>query len=77
MCDKRQTREEFIGEILDGTLNYYKITTKSYEIFVDGDSAHMDVTHTLDAKVYGMRGARTLSGSSTYKKRNEIWVRVK
>ena len=27
MSGKKQTREEFIGEIMDGTLNYFKVDT--------------------------------------------------
>ena len=76
MSGKKQTREELIGEILDGTLNYYKIDTKDYSISVTGDTAWMKVTHTLTAKVYGISGAWTMSGEYTYKKRNGIWVRV-
>ncbi|QTQ10818.1 DUF4440 domain-containing protein [Treponema parvum] len=76
MSGKKQTRCEYIGEIMDGTLNYYKITTKEYNIRVNGDTAYMSVTHTLDAKVYGMTGAWTTRGTATYKKRGGIWVRV-
>ena len=76
MSGKKQTREEFIGEIMDGTLNYFKVDTKDYSISVDGDTAHMKVTHTLTAKVYGISGSWTLGGENTYKKRNGIWVRV-
>ena len=77
MSGKKQTREEFIGEIMDGTLNYFKVDTKDYSINVDGDTAHMKVTHTLTAKVYGISGSWTMSGENTYKKRDGIWVRVR
>ena len=77
MSGKKQTREEFIGEIMDGTLNYFKVDTKNYSIIVNGDTARMKVTHTLTAKVYGISGAWTLTGENTYKKRGGIWVRVK
>ena len=77
MSGKKQTREEFIGEIMDGTLNYFKVDTKDYSISVDGDTAHMKVTHILTAKVYGISGSWTLGGENTYKKRNGIWVRIK
>ena len=77
MSGKKQAREEFIGEIMDGTLNYFKVDTKDYSISVDGDTAHMKVTHTLTAKVYGISGAWTLTGENTYKKRSGIWVRVR
>ena len=68
MSGKKQTREEFIGEIMDGTLNYFKVDTKDYSISVDGDTAHMKVTHTLTAKVYGISDSWTLGGENTYKK---------
>ena len=77
MSGKKQTREEFISEIMDGTLNYFKVDTKDYSISVDGDTAHMKVTHTLTAKVYGISGSWTMGGENTYKKRDGIWVRVK
>lgn len=76
MSGKKQTREEFIDEIMDGTLNYFKVDTKDYSIRVDADTAHMKVTHTLTAKVYGISGSWTMSGENTYKKRNGIWIRV-
>ena len=77
MSEKKQTHEEFIGKIMDGTLNYFKVDTKDYSISIDSDTAYMKVTHTLMAKVYGISGSWTMSGEYTYKKRNGIWVRVK
>ena len=77
MSGKKQTREEFIGEIMDGTLNYFKVDTKDYKIQLAGNTARMKVTHTLTAKVYGISGSWTMSGENTYKKRGGIWVRVK
>jgi hypothetical protein len=53
------------------------VDTKDYSIRVDGDTAHMKVTHTLTAKVYGISGSWTMSGENTYKKRGGIWVRIK
>jgi hypothetical protein len=76
MSGKKQTREEFIGEIMDGTLNYFKVDTKDYSINIDGDTAQVKVTHTLTAKVYGISGSWTMSGGNTYKKRDGIWIRV-
>ena len=77
MSGKKQTREEFIGEIMDGTLNYFKVDTKDYSISVNGDTAHMKVTHTLTAKVYDISGSWPMSVENIYKKRGGIWVRIK
>lgn len=65
MSGKKQTREEFIGEIMDRTLNYFKVDTKDYSIIVDGDTAQMKATHTLTAKVYGISDSWTMSGENT------------
>lgn len=65
MSGKKQTREEFIGEIMDGTLNYFKVDTKDYSINVNGDMAHMKVTHTLTAKVYGISGCWSMNGNTS------------
>ena len=77
MSGKKQTRDEFVGEIMDGTLNYFKVDTKDFSIIVDGDTAHMKVTHKLTAKVYGISCSWTMSGENTYKKSGGIWVRIK
>ena len=76
MSGKKQTQKEFIGEIMDGTLNYFKVGTKDFSISVNGDTAHMKVTHTLTAKVYGISGSWTMSGENTYKKWDGIWIRI-
>lgn len=76
MSGKRQTRSEYIGEIMDGTLNYFKITDKKCEIQVDGSKAVMKVRHALNAKVYGMSGEWTMGGTFRYEKRGGIWVHV-
>ena len=44
MSGKKQTREEFISEIMDGTLNYFKVDTKDYSINVNGDTANFSIT---------------------------------
>ena len=49
---------------------------RSCKIRVDGDTAYMRVTQTLDAKVYGISGSWTLNGEATYQKRGGIWIRV-
>ena len=76
MSGKKQTQKEFIGEIMDGTLNYFKVGTKDFSISVNGDTAHMKVTHILTAKVYGISGSWTMSGENTYKKWDGIWIRI-
>ena len=57
MSGKTQTKEEFFGEIEDGTLNNYKYELHDKVITIDGDTALLTGSTTLTAKVYGMSGS--------------------
>ena len=74
MSGKKQTREEFFDDIVNGKLNYYKITTHKADVSVNGDTATVDYRHTLDALAYGARGAWTFSGTMFLRKINGDWV---
>ena len=50
MSGKKQTREEFIGEIMDGSQNYFKVDTKDYSISVNGDTANFSITVLMNHK---------------------------
>ena len=74
MSGKTQTKQEFIDEIMDGTLNYYKSTINNPDIKVCGENKSIfkaDVT--LDAKVYGIKGTWTLHSQQTLEKINNKW----
>ena len=74
MSGKKQTREEFFDDIVNGKLNYYKITTHKADVSVNGDTATVDYRHTLDALAYGARGAWTFNGTMFMRKINGDWV---
>ncbi len=73
MSGKKQTKEEFFGEIEDGTLNYYKYQIKNLNIAVDGDHATLNADVTLTAKVYGMSGSWTLGTHQNFIKIDQEW----
>lgn len=74
MSGKTQTKDEYIGEIMDGTLNYYKsIINNSIIMIKEKDKALLKADVTLDAKVYGMKGTWTLHSEQTMEKINEKW----
>ena len=74
MSGKTQTKQEFIDEIMDGTLNYYKSTINNPDIKVCGENkAICKADVTLDAKVYGMKGTWTLHSQQTLEKINDKW----
>jgi len=70
MSGKTQTKEEYFGEIADGTLNYYKYKIADCKIAVNGDTATLTANVTLTAKVYGMSGSWTLPVNAHFEKIN-------
>ncbi len=74
MSGKKQTKQEYIDEIMDGTLNYYKSTINNPRISMHDDTkATFNADVTLDAKVYGMKGTWTLQSEQTMEKIDGIW----
>ena len=74
MSGKTQTKEEYFGEIADGTLNYYKYKIADCKITVNGDTATLTANVTLTAKVYGMSGSWTLPVNAHFEKINNKWI---
>ena len=60
MSGKTQSKGEFIGEVMDGTLNYFKSEIIEPTILWDDDeNASLVGDVTLTAKVYGINGKWT------------------
>lgn len=73
MSGKVQTKDEFFGEITDGTLNYYGYKIDNLTITVSGKTAMLVADVTLDAKVYGSSGSWTLPVNVKFKKIADKW----
>ena len=73
MSGKTQTKEEFFGEIADGTLNYYAYDIHDPQITVSGDEAVLTASVTLTAKVYGASGEWTLPVNARFTKIDGEW----
>ena len=74
MSGKTQTKQEYIDEIMDGTLNYYKSTINNPSISIEKEEkAILKADVTLDAKVYGIKGTWTLHSQQSMKKINDKW----
>ena len=74
MSGKTQTKTEYIDQIMDGTLNYYKSIINNPIIMIkEKVKAILKADVTLDAKVYGMKGTWTLHSEQTMEKINEKW----
>lgn len=74
MSGKTQSKDEFFGEIADGTLNYYKYRIDDCEITVNGSTAILKANVTLTAKVYGISGSWTLPVNAHFEKANDEWI---
>ena len=73
MSGKTQTKEEFFGEIADGTLNYYAYKLNDPVVTVNGDTATLTGSTTLEAKVYGSSGTWTLTTNQKFVKLDGAW----
>ena len=74
MSGKKQTREEFFREIMDGTLNYYRYQIHDPAVTVRGDAAILKARTTLTAKVYGISGSWTLPTEAHFIRQNGAWI---
>lgn len=75
MSGKKQTKEEFIREVMDGTLNYFKSQIHDPSIlFDDEENATFISDVTLTARVYGARGSWTIDTVMDFKKIDGEWI---
>lgn len=70
----RQSIDEFISGLLDGTFNYYSAEHDDIQISVKGNTATMVGKSKVLAAVYGGSKSRwRLRGDFTLRKENENW----
>lgn len=74
MSGKTQTREEFFGEIGDGTLNYYDYRIDDPQIRISGDYACLSSTTTLTARVYGFSSSWPLRTEAWFQRVSDEWI---
>lgn len=74
MSGKTQTKEEFFGEIEDGTLNYYEYKIDNPKVRIDGNYACLTSTTTLTARVYGFSGSWPLRTEAWFQRIDGAWI---
>ena len=74
MSGKTQTKEEFFGEIEDGTLNYFQYRIENPQVRFSGDFACLTSTTTLTARVYGFSGSWPLRTEAWFHRINGEWI---
>lgn len=74
MTGVRQSREEFLSGLRDGTFHYYSAEHDSIEVMLSGNTARMIGKSRVTAAVYGgsKRSCR-LRGDFTLQKENGAW----
>lgn len=74
MSGKTQSKGEFIAEVMDGTLNYYKseILEPTF-LWDDDENVSLIADVTLTAKVYGINGKWTLNTVANFLKIDGEW----
>ena len=74
MTGTRQSADEFISGLLDGTFNYYSAEHDNIQVSLNGSNAVMIGKSQVIAAVYGGRRSRwRLRGDFTLRKENENW----
>ena len=74
MTGVRQSADEFLKGLDNGTFNYYSAEHDDIVVSVDGDEATMTGKSRVVAAVYGGgKGSWRLQGDFTLRKENENW----
>ena len=74
MTGVKQSVEEFLNGLLDGTFNYYSADHDSIEVEINGDKASMIGRSRVVAAVYGGRKSSwRLQGDFTLRKEQGAW----
>ena len=70
MTGMRQSKQQYIDAIADGTLNYYSATHEQLDIAIDGDTATLTGRSRVTAAVFG-GGRHTWSLQLAFKLRKQ------
>ena len=74
MTGMRQSREEFINAVLDGTLNYYSAEHENMPVKINGDTAVLTGQSYVEAAVFGGRRSNwRLQQKCSLKKIDGLW----
>ena len=74
MTGLKQSREEFLKGLLNGTFNYYSAVHDDIEVSINGEEAVMRGKSRVVAAVYGgSRGSWRLQGDFSLRKEDGKW----
>ena len=70
---RTQTKQEYMADIEDGSLNYITVEIQNPQVVIDGDKASVNCTTVLTANAYGARGSWPFRGTRSFEKRDGKW----
>lgn len=74
MSGRGQSKEDFIREATNGTLNYFHSDIREAHIEVSGDRATLEGTVDLTARVYGMSGTWPVPTHASFHRVSGRWL---
>ncbi|MGN1388415.1 MAG: nuclear transport factor 2 family protein [Bulleidia sp.] len=74
MSGKTQTRSEYLNELMNGTLNYFRIGLRNIEFRIDGDHAELTASSCLKSEVCDLTGTFPMHTSAKFTKIGDAWI---
>ena len=71
---RTQTIDEWLQDVEDENMKYYRIDVTDPVITIDGDTAVLSCTNVIEARIYGSHGTWTLSGGAYFEKVDGEWI---
>ena len=71
---RTQTIDEWLQDVEDENMKYYRIDVTDPVITVDGDTAVLSCTNVIEARIYGSYGTWSLPGGAHFEKIDGEWV---
>lgn len=76
MTGYRQSKQEWLEQIENEEMRYFKIMPQKNEIMINGNEAVLVCNTKIDARIYGFRNTWSLTLKMQFEKRGEKWYPV-
>jgi ketosteroid isomerase-like protein len=76
MTGYKQSKEEWLEQIENEEMKYFKIMPQKTTITIDGNTAILNCHTKIDARIYGFRNTWNMKTEMHFYKRGDIWYPV-
>lgn len=73
MSGRQQSKEEYLADIANGSLQYFAVGIENPVIKINGSYASVKYTSVLNANAYGATGTYRINGTHWFEKQGDIW----